>query len=239
MSTASNRRSAEHLELTFEIYSLIPTTRQITAKEIHNALADKGIVRAKRTVQRCLDSLLSYFDIEQDTRSMPYGYRRKVSSKLTFGPREHMMFMLAEASLNALLPKPYHLALRNAFRPLRLSAPERVLVDIRTSQSEASNTLDSLVFETLCTAVFCQREIRLSLYGEVSSLYVNPLGFVFECELFYLAYQYQHIVHLIEISSIRSAYLTTFEFTYPNDFHLAQTRNLNRIDNLDINTSST
>lgn len=119
MSPTVNRRSTEHLELIFEIYSLIPTTRKITAREIQQALSDKGVIRTKRTVQRYLDSLLNYFDIEQDIRSQPYGYRRKITTKLTFSPRDHMMFNWAEASLKALLPKNYHEAVEHAFTPLR------------------------------------------------------------------------------------------------------------------------
>jgi len=163
MSPTVNRRSAEHLELIFEIYSLIPTTRKITAREIQQALSDKGVIRTKRTVQRYLDSLLNYFDIEQDTRSQPY--------------------------------------------PV----------------TTYSNETNSMVFETLCTAVFYQREVRLSLINLPKSLYVNPLGFIVEQGHFYLAYQYQATFHVVLIDEVVSAYLTTFAYHYPNNFSLSNT----------------
>ncbi|MCU8245371.1 hypothetical protein M2G90_11125 [Vibrio vulnificus] len=221
MSTSTNRQSAEHLELIFEIYSLIPTTRKITARELHLALNDKGIARSKRTVQRCLDCLLTYFYVEQDATSKPYGYRRTANSKLALGPREHMVFLWAEAYLKTLLPRSYHLMLDSAFAPFSTLSTKRKLIDIRLPVTTYSNETNSLVFETLCTAVFYQREVRLLLINLPKSLYVNPLGFIVERGHFYLAYQYQANFHVVLIDEVVSAYLTTFAYHYPNNFSLS------------------
>ncbi|EMN6209287.1 hypothetical protein WB532_001316 [Vibrio vulnificus] len=223
MSPIVNRRSAEHLELIFEIYSLIPTTRKITAREIQQALSDKGVIRTKRTVQRYLDSLLNYFDIEQDTRSQPYGYRRTANSKLALGPREHMVFLWAEAYLKSLLPRSYHRMVDSAFAPFSTLSTKRKLIDVRLPVTTYSNETNSMFFETLCTAVFYQREVRLSLINLPKSLYVNPLGFIVEQGHFYLAYQYQATFHVVLIDEVVSAYLTTFAYHYPNNFSLSNT----------------
>lgn len=220
MSTSTNRRSAEHLELIFEIYSLIPTIRKITARELQLALSDKGITRSKRTIQRGLDCLLAYFDVEQDATSKPYGYRRTANSKLALGPREHMIFLWAEAYLKTLLPRSYHLMVDSAFTPFSTLSTKRKLLDIRLPVTTYSNETSSMVFETLCTAVFYQREVRLSLINEPQSLYVNPLGFIVEQGHFYLAYQYQATFHVVLIDEVLSAYLTTFAYHYPNNFSL-------------------
>ncbi|WLP80746.1 hypothetical protein Q9L40_07980 [Vibrio cholerae] len=220
MSTSTNRRSAEHLELIFEIYSLIPTTRKVTAGELHRTLNDKGIARSKRTVQRCLDCLLTYFDVEQDATSKPYGYRRTANSKLALGPREHMVFLWAEAYLKTLLPRSYHLMVNSAFAPFSTLSTKRKLIEIRQPVASCSNETSSMVFETLCTAMFYQREVRLSLINVPQSLYVNPLGFIVEQGHLYLAYQYQDTFHVVLIDKVLSAYLTTFAYHYPNNFSL-------------------
>lgn len=220
MSTSTNRRSAEHLELIFEIYSLIPTIRKITARELQLALSDKGITRSKRTIQRGLDCLLAYFDVEQDATSKPYGYRRTANSKLALGPREHMIFLWAEAYLKTLLPRSYHLMVDSAFTPFSTLSTKRKLIDIRLPVTTYSNETSSMVFETLCTAVFYQREVRLSLINEPQSLYVNPLGFIVEHGHLYLAYQYQDSFHVALIDDVLSAYITTFAYHYPNNFSL-------------------
>lgn len=220
MSASTNRRSAEHLELIFEIYSLIPTTRKVTARELHRTLNEKGITRSKRTVQRYLDSLLTYFDVEQDATSKPYGYRRKANSKLAIGPREQMILLWAEACLKALLPVPTHRMVDSAFSPFNALNSKRKLIDIRQPQSTLNQTLDSIVFETLCIAVFYQREVRLSLIDKSQSLYVNPLGLIVEQGHLYLAYQYQDGFHAAFMNEISSAYLTTFEYHYPKSFSL-------------------
>ncbi|MBY7668022.1 MULTISPECIES: hypothetical protein [Vibrio] len=221
MSISTNRRSAEHLELIFEIYSLIPTIRKITARELQLALSDKGITRSKRTIQRGLDCLLTYFDVEQDATSKPYGYRRTANSKLALGPREHMIFLWAEAYLKTLLPRSYHLMVDSAFAPFSTLSTKRKLIDIRQPVASCIKETSSMVFETLCTAVFYQREVRLSLINLPQSLYINPLGFIVEQGHLYLAYQYQNIFHAVLIDEVLSAYLTTFAYHYPNNFSLS------------------
>ncbi|QIL86038.1 hypothetical protein G7083_09365 [Vibrio sp. HDW18] len=220
MSISTNRRSAEHLELIFEIYSLIPTTRKITVREIHQALTDKGIVRTKRTVQRYLDSLLNYFDIEQDTRSQPYGYRRKITTKLTFSPCDHMMFSWAELSLKALLPKSYHEIISQAFIAFNAPESKSLPIDIRLSAPNDETACDDQVFETLCLAVFYQREVRLTLINQPTCLYINPLGFILDSNGLYLVYQFQEQFHVITLANVVSAYLTTFAYHYPPQFSL-------------------
>ncbi|ELI0375749.1 hypothetical protein Q8V56_001656 [Vibrio cholerae] len=222
MSPTVNRRSAEHLELIFEIYSLIPTTRKITAREIQQALSDKGVNRTKRTVQRYLDSLLNYFDIEQDTRSQPYGYRRKITTKLTFSPRDHMMFNWAEASLKALLPKNYHEAVEHAFTPLRAPGQKRVPIDIRGAKHPVDRPYNKEVFDTLCLAVFHHREVRITLNKQALSLYINPLGFISKNHRLYLAYQHQDEFLLVDLVDVLSVYLTTFGYQYPESFELKE-----------------
>lgn len=113
-----------------------------------------------------------------------------------------------------------HRMVDSAFSPFNALNSMHKLIDIRQPQSTLNQTLDSIVFETLCIAVFYQREVRLSLIDKSQSIYVNPLGFIVEQGHMYLAYQYQDGFHAAFINEISSAYLTTFEYHYPKNFSL-------------------
>lgn len=220
MSSTTNRRSTEHLKLLFEIYSLIPTTRKVTAKEIQQTLDDKGITRTKRTVQRSLDSLLTYFDIEQDTRSQPYGYRRKASSKPIWSARDHMLFGWAESYLKALLPEEYRSVIEESFSPLYGRKTHKQLIDVRLPAEQQANSPSKVVFEILCSAIFYRREVKLTLLHQESDDFVHPLGFVSEFARIYLIYRFKGRINHVDVNHILAATLTTFEFKYPADFSL-------------------
>ncbi len=54
------------LQIQLEILRLIPKTRFITAEEILQKLADIGVQRDIRSIQRQLESLSQQFEIERD-----------------------------------------------------------------------------------------------------------------------------------------------------------------------------
>ena len=53
------------LQIQLEILRLIPKTRFITAEEILHKLADIGVQRDIRSIQRLLESLYQQFEIER------------------------------------------------------------------------------------------------------------------------------------------------------------------------------
>ncbi|ANU38156.1 hypothetical protein VSVS05_03118 [Vibrio scophthalmi] len=222
MSTVSNRKSSLHLELIFEIYSIIPTSRKVTAREIQQLLTDKHIERSKRTIQRCLDIIVRYFEVEKDDRSIPYGYCRKVKATLIFGPREYLLLGFAQSALKALLPDSYHAVIDNALTPLTATSVPQKRVDIRWPPFDNIKTYDATVFETLCVAIYYQREVRLTWVTNDSLQYVKPLGLILEHHQLYLTYLHHACIHSVAITSVKSVYLTTYEFAYPANFQLTQ-----------------
>lgn len=71
-------------------------------------LADIGVQRDIRSIQRQLESLSQQFEIERDMRDKPYGYRWKSNAKGLDLPilneQQSLVLMLAKQYLNGILP---------------------------------------------------------------------------------------------------------------------------------------
>ena len=67
--------SLETLQLSHELLRRIPKGRTITAPELHQQLMEAGYEREMRTIQRQLETLSEFYDIERDDSSKPYRYR--------------------------------------------------------------------------------------------------------------------------------------------------------------------
>lgn len=93
-----------------EILRRIPKNHKTTAQDIHRQLADIGIERDERSIQRYLEKLADRFcdDIDIDASSKPYGYKWKHGSKglaiPTLGSEESLLLKLAAEHLRYLLP---------------------------------------------------------------------------------------------------------------------------------------
>jgi hypothetical protein len=217
-----NRTRIEHLELVFEVYSLIPTTQKITVQALTDKLAESGTARSKRTVQRCLNIITHYFDVEKDERSIPYGYRRRQSIPFAFSPRESMLLALSVAGLTAILPPEFGEAISSTFMPFHQNgSTASPRIDVRYPRSPAIHHYDTSIFEKLSLAIYYQREIHLTLTDEPATQYVQPLGIIWESGELYLAYQHESEREVIALTDVQSVYITTFEFTYPPVFSLA------------------
>ncbi len=88
MTTKDKASTTEQLSLVFELYRRIPQGRKVTAKQLQSELADAGIYRGIRSVQRNLDVIVDYFNVDKDTRSKPFGYSRRICRQPTLGARE-------------------------------------------------------------------------------------------------------------------------------------------------------
>lgn len=74
---AKRSDTKETVLLALELMRRIPKSGAITARELHEHLADTLFARDLRTIQRQLEMLIAHFDIECDDRTKPYGYRWK------------------------------------------------------------------------------------------------------------------------------------------------------------------
>ena len=66
--------SLETLQIALELVRRIPKGRTITAPELKQQLSDAGFERDMRTIQRQLETLSEYFDIDRDDTAKPYCY---------------------------------------------------------------------------------------------------------------------------------------------------------------------
>jgi hypothetical protein len=100
--------SMEALQLSLELLRRIPKGRTITASELHEQLADAGFERDMRTIQRQLETLSEFYDIDRDDSSKPYRYCWKAYAKglslPSLSTQESLLLMLAEQHLSSLLP---------------------------------------------------------------------------------------------------------------------------------------
>ena len=73
--------TVETVLLALELLRRVPRSRKISTRELHEQLAEQGIARDVRTIQRQMEMLSEHFGIERDDRSKPYGYRWKENAK--------------------------------------------------------------------------------------------------------------------------------------------------------------
>ncbi|MEO6292883.1 MAG: WYL domain-containing protein, partial [Burkholderiaceae bacterium] len=98
----------ETLQLALELLRRIPKGRTITATELRLQLRDAGFEREPRTIQRLLETLTEFYDIERDDSTKPYLYSWKENAKGLSLPglstQESLLLTLAEQQLSSLLP---------------------------------------------------------------------------------------------------------------------------------------
>ncbi|EKO3626145.1 hypothetical protein [Vibrio metschnikovii] len=59
-------------------------------------------------MQRNLELVVKFLDVEKDTRDKPYGYGKRLGTRLTLGPREAILLETALSGLKAVFPTAYH-----------------------------------------------------------------------------------------------------------------------------------
>ncbi|MEZ9565197.1 hypothetical protein AB4427_12855 [Vibrio artabrorum] len=223
MPSKPNKQRIEHIELVFEVYSLIPTQRKITANEVHQRLTNTGIERSKRTVQRCLNILTTYLDVEKDDRSLPYSYHRRTHPIFSLGPQESVLLEFAFENLKSVLPESYLSSVQCTFMPLLSTNHNlRPRSHVRRKQPYHKGDYDVAVFDKLCLSIYYQREARLHLRNEQVLQYVCPLGLVLENDCLQLIYQFKERICAAPLNQIQDIYVSTFEFTYPEGFLLSE-----------------
>ena len=107
----NKRKRPDTLEtvlLALELLKRIPRTRKVTATELHVQLAEAGMTRDLRTVQRQLEMLSEHFDIEREALSKPYSYSWKPNASGLAVPmlseKESLLLTLAGQQLQNILP---------------------------------------------------------------------------------------------------------------------------------------
>ncbi len=235
---AKHRRPsiADGISFAFELYKRIPFRRKITASELQVQLKEISLERDIRTIQRNLDVLVRYFDVEKDTRDKPYGYTRRSNNKRTVGAREAIILSLAEEQLRKLLPKVLMNTVKSTFTEAMIQyAPlndETDLLAPKKVHTQTTNTpplaIESSVFENLCIALYHNRRVSLTI--EPASGAKNdivdaiPLGLLVSDNTLLLVFQsesYSKVQHA-PLNHIQRLHVSTYGFTYPEDFDLTR-----------------
>lgn len=232
MTTRDKASTTEQLSLVFELYRRIPQGRKVTAKQLQAELADAGMYRGIRSVQRNLDVIVDYFDVDKDTRSKPFGYSRGMYSQPTLGARELVLLQLAKAILSQKLPPSLEYAIDFAFSLLRVQP--RSHTGMRPPQGDTRKAhafIDELnapmalgeFFEPISVALVHQKQITLTLKSGEQIEQVSPVGITATTSELYLVYQNTlNDYDDLPLTCIDELKVLTFYFDYPSDFQLHQ-----------------
>ena len=154
--------SLETLQLALELLKRIPKKQTITATELRLQLLEAGFEREPRTIQRLLETLSEFYDIERDDSTKPYLYRWKENAKglslPSLSTQESLLLTLAEQQLGNLLPAKLMKSMEGFFSQARgqLDAkkptpPEREWLEkvrvVSTTQPLLPPKVDSDVFQ--------------------------------------------------------------------------------------------
>lgn len=232
MTTSDKANTTEQLSLVFELYRRIPQGRKVTAKQLQAELADAGMYRGIRSVQRNLDVIVDYFDVDKDIRSKPFGYSRGIYSQPVLGARELVLLQLARATISQQLPPSLEYAIDFAFSLLRVQPRSHTGMKPPQGDTRKAHTLiDELkapkalgdFFEPISVALVHQKQITLTLKSGEQIEQVSPVGITTTASELYLVYQ-NHLNDYNDLPLTRIAKLKvlTFYFNYPSDFQLQQ-----------------
>ena len=234
--------SLETLQLSHELLRRIPKGRTITAPELHQQLMEAGYEREMRTIQRQLETLSEFYDIERDDSSKPYRYRWKENAKGLSLPglsaQESLLLTLAEQQLRNLLPAKLMNSMQGFFRQARgqldengRSQPEREWLDkvrvVSTSQPLLPPKVHSNVFEQVSNALFGNQWLDVNYQNaarKTTSSRVMPLGLAQQGPRMYLVCRFEGYDNERSLALHRmiSASASTLTFDRPKDFDLKQ-----------------
>lgn len=232
--------SLETLQLSHELLRRIPKSRSITATELHQQLAEAGFERDMRTIQRQLETLSEYFDLDRDDSSKPYRYRWKEFAKglslPSLSPQESLLLSLAEQHLSSLLPAKLMKSMEGFFAQARRqldekSTPQRDrewLKKVRvvsTSQPLLPPKIGADVFDQVSNALYGNQWLEVdyrNASGKRTKTRVMPLGLAQQGPRMYLVCRFDGYDNerSLAVHRIVSARASTLTFERPKEFDL-------------------
>jgi hypothetical protein len=220
----------EHVSLLFELYNRIPRLGKVTALELQKQLANIGLNRDIRTIQRNLNILVQHLSVELDSRDKPYGYHRGSLPVKTFGPRESMLLHLAEAWLTKSFPLEYKATINSIFSEIHnlktqtnshRKDSQSIFSEVKTDPliSEYSSKFNA-IFEQLAYGIILHQVVYIDIGNQKQR--IDPLGFSISRNKLFVIFrsstnEYRHV----EIENIQDVGLSTFNFEYPKNFNLS------------------
>jgi len=232
----------ETVRLALELLRRIPRNRKVTAGELQAELADAGIERDVRTVQRQLEVLSLEFDIERDERSKPYGYKWRENAKGFSLPmlteQESLLLALAEQHVSNLLPANLARSMQGFFVQARANLGNSAQAKkekewlskvrvVSTTQPLLPPSIKPHVFEEVSGALFANRWLDVKYQnsaGKKTEAAVMPLGLAQQGPRMYLVCRFRGFddERCLALHRILSAKASTLGFERPADFDLAK-----------------
>ncbi|BBJ24658.1 helix-turn-helix transcriptional regulator [Candidatus Nitrotoga sp. AM1P] len=234
--------SLETLQLSHELLRRIPKGRTITAPELRQQLADAGFERDMRTIQRQLETLSEFFDIDRDDSTKPYRYSWKPCAKGLSLPclstQESLLLMLAEQHLSNLLPAKLMKSMEGFFTQARSQLGDKSTTQrdrewlekvrvVNTSQPLLPPKVDPIVFDQVSNALYGNQWLEVdykNAAGKRTSTRVMPLGLAQQGPRMYLVCRFDgyNNERSLALHRILSARASTLTFERPKDFDLKQ-----------------
>jgi predicted DNA-binding transcriptional regulator YafY len=232
----------ETLQLALELLRRIPKGRSITATELRLQLRDAGFEREPRSIQRLLETLTEFYDIERDDSTKPYLYSWKENAKGLSLPglstQESLLLTLAEQQLSSLLPAKLMKSMEGFFNQARgqldakdTNQPEREWLDkvrvVSTTQPLLPPKVDDDVFQQVSNALYANQWLEVdykNAANKKTSSKVMPLGLAQQGPRMYLVCRYEGYDNerCLALHRIVSAKASTLTFGRPKDFNLKQ-----------------
>ena len=234
--------SLETLQIALELVRRIPKGRTITAPELKQQLSDAGFERDMRTIQRQLETLSEYFDIDRDDTAKPYRYcwkeRAKGLSLPSLSPQECLLLTLAEQQLGQLLPPRLMKSMEGFFSQARIQLHEQSMAKherewlkkvrvVSTSQPLLPPKVDPVVFEQVSNALYANQWLTVE-YKNAAGIKlesrVMPLGLAQQGQRMYLVCRFDGYDNerCLALHRILSAKASSFTFEPPPEFDLKQ-----------------
>ena len=230
------------LKLSLELLKRIPKGRTITAPELRQQLIDANseFKRAPRTIQRLLETLSTFYDIERDDSSKPYRYCWKENAKGLSLPglstQESLLLTLAEQQLSSLLPAKLMKSMQGFFTQARgqldeksTSQREREWLDkvrvVSASQPLLPPKVDADVFQQVSDALYGNQWLDVdykNAEGDRKLSRVMPLGLAQQGPRMYLVCRYEgyNNERCLALHRFVSAKALTLTFERPKEFDL-------------------
>lgn len=232
--------SLETLQLSHELLRRIPKGRTVTAPELHQQLADAGFERDMRTIQRQLETLAEFYDLDRDDSSKPYRYcwkeRARGLSLPSLSAQESLLLMLAEQHLSGLLPAKLMKSMEGFFTQARNHLGDKASTQrerewlqkvrvVSTSQPLLPPKIDSTVFDHVSNSLYSNQWLEVdykNAAGKRTAARVMPLGLAQQGPRMYLVCRFDGYDNerSLALHRIVSASASTLSFDRPKDFDL-------------------
>lgn len=232
--------SLETLQISLELLRRIPKGRTVTASELHEQLAEAGFERDMRTIQRQLEVLAEYYDLDRDDTTKPFRYSWKPYAKglslPSLSTQESLLLLLAEQHLSALLPAKLMKSMEGFFAQAHTQLGDKATTQrerewlgkvrvVSTTQPLLPPKINQDVFEQVSNALYGNQWLEIDYQnaaGKRAKNRVMPLGLAQQGTRLYLVCRFDGYDNerSLALNRIFAARATTLTFERPKEFDL-------------------